>query len=252
MRIFLVIIIVFISKSSIYAQNFVNFFGNSGILPAYNERCIAFGDYDNDNDLDLIILTPSNGSKLYKNNGNGTFTSISTNFSITPNMYTQIKWFDYNNDGLLDLYIYKDGFSGLKIYKNTGISNNPFTLAFSLNYYGKANGVADLYHNGFQDIYCPSGSSNPYPNGGNRLLENRHDSTGIHFVLDSLSMNNTAWNSMGYWNSWVFDGNKDGLMDIFVKYNSNIQASAQKDNLINRYCKIKPFLIMPTGICLCP
>ncbi len=78
----------------------------------------AWGDYDNDGDLDLAIcgyLSDNFGSSLsdaaiYRNDGNDQFTRINTN--LVKVYYSSIKWADYDNDGDLDLLLagrYDDG-----------------------------------------------------------------------------------------------------------------------------------------------
>ncbi|MEL6122124.1 MAG: FG-GAP-like repeat-containing protein [Bacteroidota bacterium] len=67
----------------------------------------AFADYDNDGDLDLLINTDEDdeGSRLYRNNGNQTFTDVTS--SRAPFLDNNVRersavWGDLNNDGLLD------------------------------------------------------------------------------------------------------------------------------------------------------
>lgn len=63
------------------------------------------GDYDNDGDQDLIV-TGYGGFNFYQNNGNGTFTDITSKSGLK-----QIPWttsgvfYDYNNDALPDLHL---------------------------------------------------------------------------------------------------------------------------------------------------
>jgi len=67
----------------------------------------AFGDYDNDGDLDLFV--PQNGRPfLYLNNGNGTFTNIimeTGDLAVTGVDAWSAVWGDVNVDGLLDLIV---------------------------------------------------------------------------------------------------------------------------------------------------
>src|SRR5262245_53862728 len=77
---------------------------------AYSYGC-AWGDYDDDGYLDMIV---GNGSgdvgivdvnSLYRNNGDGTFTRITTNAIATTLGNTGgVVWGDYDNDGHLDLF----------------------------------------------------------------------------------------------------------------------------------------------------
>ncbi|MCB0283602.1 MAG: VCBS repeat-containing protein [Calditrichaeota bacterium] len=73
----------------------------------------AFGDYDNDGFVDLVITHPQNflgspahPSRLMHYNGSGGFTMITDyDFTTTLAPYTVATWSDYNQDGDLDLFI---------------------------------------------------------------------------------------------------------------------------------------------------
>jgi hypothetical protein len=69
---------------------------------------VAVGDYDNDGYPDLFICNAGRNA-LYHNNGNGTFTDVTESSGIggkPPNtLSVAAAWFDYDNDGLLDLIV---------------------------------------------------------------------------------------------------------------------------------------------------
>ncbi len=70
----------------------------------------AFGDFDNDGDLDLVVANGfCNGNmknNLYENQGNGTFTDASNLLIANANLCSfGIAWGDVNNDGFLDLVV---------------------------------------------------------------------------------------------------------------------------------------------------
>ncbi|HWF37996.1 MAG TPA: FG-GAP-like repeat-containing protein [Candidatus Acidoferrales bacterium] len=65
----------------------------------------AFGDYDNDGHLDLVIGTAS-GVRLYHNEGNGTFKDVTSSAGIEcDGLVLGISFIDYDRDGDLDLYV---------------------------------------------------------------------------------------------------------------------------------------------------
>jgi len=111
----------------------------------------AFGDYDNDGNLDLYVVNyvdldlkhlPRFGDgancqyrgipvscgprglkggrdRLYHNNGNGTFTDVAEKLNIDPNSNygLGVIWLDYDLDGCLDLYVADDS-SPSMLYHN--------------------------------------------------------------------------------------------------------------------------------------
>src|SRR3954471_1720637 len=65
----------------------------------------AVGDYDNDGYQDLLV-TAYGSCTLYKNNGDGTFTDVTAKAGLAaPGWTTSALWFDYDNDGKLDLFL---------------------------------------------------------------------------------------------------------------------------------------------------
>ncbi len=98
--------------------------GQNSDFPMLYEAAAAWGDYDNDGYLDLLLSgVGAEGIQtlLFKNNGGNSFTKIATTF---PGLRSSnATWFDYNNDGNLDLFLAgkkEDGslYSGL--WKNKG------------------------------------------------------------------------------------------------------------------------------------
>ena len=65
----------------------------------------AIADYDNDGYQDILV-TAYGRCTLYHNNGNGTFTDVTEKANLgAPGWTTSAVWFDYDNDGKLDLFL---------------------------------------------------------------------------------------------------------------------------------------------------
>jgi PKD repeat protein len=102
---------IFDVKSASFSNNLAVLQGVAGV--------VRLGDYDNDNDLDLLLIGYPLGNVLYQN-VNGQFvpqysagldpgTGFSTRFSDS-------RWADFDNDGYLDILFL--GNQGSKIYRN--------------------------------------------------------------------------------------------------------------------------------------
>ena len=65
----------------------------------------AIADYDNDGYPDILV-TAYGRCTLYRNNGDGTFTNVTEKAGLAaPGWTTSAVWFDYDNDGKLDLFL---------------------------------------------------------------------------------------------------------------------------------------------------
>lgn len=80
-----------------------------GITDIVSTASAAWGDYDNDGDLDILLTggsTTTQGSSitaLYRNDGQGRFTE--TNIALPEIIHGSVEWGDYDTDGDFDLLI---------------------------------------------------------------------------------------------------------------------------------------------------
>ncbi|WP_298543377.1 FG-GAP-like repeat-containing protein [uncultured Aquimarina sp.] len=143
------------------------------------QSAVAWGDYDNDGDLDLLVIgkksitTATDPISTIYTNDAGTFTALAS-ANLIGVQSGAVEWGDYDNDGDLDLLI-----TGLeigntlisKIYTNTGGS---FTELTTANLPGIAFGdVAwgDYDNDGDLDIFLTGGISKIYTNDAGTFTE---------------------------------------------------------------------------------
>lgn len=74
----------------------------------------AWGDYDNDGDIDIFMGAGEN-VMLMENNGDGTFIDVTSASVFDIQKGGNVSWVDFNNDGLLDIHI-GDG----SLFQNNG------------------------------------------------------------------------------------------------------------------------------------
>ncbi|OQX79872.1 MAG: hypothetical protein B6D64_04100, partial [Bacteroidetes bacterium 4484_276] len=112
---------------SSFAQPFVNI--DAG-LTGLHWSDVAWGDYDNDGDLDVIVAGFDAGNnavtKIYNNRGSDEFIEVSE-LPIPGTYIGDVAWGDYDGDGDLDIIIqgYTSSAEITALYENKG--NDSFT-----------------------------------------------------------------------------------------------------------------------------
>jgi hypothetical protein len=180
----------------------------------------AWGDYDNDGFLDLFVgtfdLSAASHSYLYRNNGDGTFTSITNNILFTDRASSLGSvWGDYDNDGNLDLFVCGGtGHDGVVLRPNRLYHNNgdgTFTkittgsIATDVGYSGNC-AWGDYDNDGFLDLFV--GNLKPVEPF---LYHNNGDGTFTR-ITNSIVANDLGYESGCAWG----DYDNDGFLDLFV------------------------------------
>jgi len=117
------VVVFLLSLISAYGQGFTDI--SAGITGS-QIGSIAWGDYDADGDMDLVVTGFDPGyvpfTEVYRNDGNDTFVKLD-DLSIPGIWLSDILWFDFDNDADLDIFmIGLDDFGNnvTDIYENTG------------------------------------------------------------------------------------------------------------------------------------
>ena len=158
------------NQSRLYRNNGAGVFTSISGVPS-DEGCYSydFGDIDNDGDLDLLGTNGGPGTVeiMLRNNGSGGYTNVSSQLLSNPGIDdNDSKFFDYDNDGDLDLIIAALGGTSERILNNNG--SGTFSLVsgvISLQTDSSLDlDVADFNGDGKVDIVTSQGESNNFQN----------------------------------------------------------------------------------------
>jgi hypothetical protein len=162
----------------------------AGIAGAGYGMGVAIGDFDNDGNADIFVANVT-GNQLFRNNGNGTFTDVTARAGVAgahahgKKMWSVgAGWFDYNNDGLLDLFVVN--------YCHWEVNKDPYCAL--------KEGLRAYCH---PNLYLPLHNSLYRNNGDGTFTDVSHE-TGIDAFLGKGMAVTFA----------DFDG--DGFLDAFV------------------------------------
>jgi hypothetical protein len=193
--------------SRVYRNDGGGIFADIGAgLPGVADGSVAWGDYDNDGDLD-ILLTGDTGSGfaslVYRNDGNGAFSNV--NAALPQVSGSSLAWRDYDNDGDLDILLTGDTGSGYTsaVYRNDAGAFSDIGAGLP----GVHNGSVawgDYDNDGDPDILLTGDTGSGFISRVYRNSNGVFDN--IHPALPKVSESSVAWG----------DYDNDGDLDIML------------------------------------
>lgn len=174
-------------------------------------RAVAFVDVDHDGDLDLV-LTGSSGTRILRNNLDGSFTDITAGFGVGGFSGTSIAFADLDDDGRTDLVL-SGGEAGLIFLRNDnarGFVNSTAESGLTGGTGGATIAIADIDNDGWLDLLVGPGSDAPPA-----LWLGRGDGTFTHST-EAASALQALGAAGGAGALLAMDFDNDGWLDLLV------------------------------------
>ncbi|MBM4014616.1 MAG: CRTAC1 family protein [Planctomycetes bacterium] len=222
-------------------------------------RSVVAGDFDNDDDQDLWCANLYEANRLYRNEGDGTFTDIAPQIGLTGPRQSYTSWFfDFDNDGNLDLHV--NTFNAMPEDLAAAALGLPFKASLPALYLGDGRGgfrsvgrdvglvepyscmggnFGDFDNDGFLDFYAGTGR----PMARDLVPDKAYRNVGGKYVDVTLA-SGLGHLQKGHGRSFA-DFDDDGDLDVFAQmggaYRSDLFRNALYENpgFGNRFISVR-------------
>ena len=206
----------------------------AGLADALNSDTAQWVDFDNDGHLDLLVACERQPIRLYRNNGDGTFTDVAKSAGLADvrGVWKGVAWLDYDNDGYPDLFLNNlDEKGTAKLFHNN--RNGTFTdvtaeMGIDGPHIGLSCWAFDYDNDGFIDIFATSFDRSvedvvkgmigqPHNRQSNRLYRNLDGKkfvdvtkeVGLDLCFSSMGTNFGDFDNDGYLDFYLGTGGHD-------------------------------------------
>jgi enediyne biosynthesis protein E4 len=242
-------------------------------LPDAVAVAASFADTDNDGDPDLYVTTVRKGNHLFENLGGGKFRDISAASGVDYRGHSSgAVFFDYDGDGLLDLFLTNVG-----VYTNDATGPGGYyvglTDAFAGHIHPDRAEASVLYRNQggnrFRDVSREAGLVDLGWSGDATFFDPNDDGRPDLYVLNMQGENHlwlneggkrfreatsrffpkTPWGAMGV---KAFDWNGDERIDLYVTdmhsdMFTNVPPESATAERVKSYAAAMPAALFPAG-----
>ena len=193
--------------------------GDQTFIPSERSgaRDAGLGDFDDDGDIDLLIVNDGKGCTLYTNLRQGKLQALTDEIGISQNhLFTAVAIGDYDNDGDIDLFLSTDGETPHQLYRNRGdgtfapdVRSFDTALNAAKGVDGSDTHFLDYDNDGFLDLWL---IGIPKEGDGRGVFLFRNDGTGR--FTDASNLLPEAIQSGS--NGTTGDYDNDGDLDLFL------------------------------------
>ena len=204
-------------------------------------RDAGLGDFDDDGDIDLLIVNNGRGCTLYTNLRQGKLQALTDEIGVSQNhAFRAGAVSDYDNDGDIDLFLATDGETPHQLYRNRGdgtFASDTRSYEGALNAAKEVRGsdahFLDYDNDGFLDLWL---IGTPKRGDGRGVFLFRNDGTGRFTDASNLLPEAIQSGSDGT----VGDYDNDGDLDLFlINANGKVVALRNEGGEQNSWLQVK-------------